>query len=330
MSHRNTDLRNVAGALCALLAAMAVMVPRADAPVSDGALSAAAYASSPLEFASVEGPDGNDIEALVDASGAAIALGDYRRVVAGSTVAREILIEILEPSRLRAVVDYNLDAQPDAHRFAGIERIPSAKDIEPMLALASDLVVVHGMGNPARLQRLRDAGLRVFDLGSMRGRRDLEGTVQRLGSLLRVPERAERLRTLFDRRFAAVAADIPPDRRKTAMYASPYGDRVFGGTRGSSFYDVLTAAGLVDVAAETFEGWPRYAPEDLMMLDPEIIVTPAGQGAAVCALPGAAGLRACQERRAGIVEVPRHVLNTPGLSMLESAEIIREAVYGRP
>jgi len=327
-----TDIRNGAGALLALAAAVAVMLPRGEAAQRSNVIAATTYGSEPLEFRDLpptdNDTDGAAVRGLVDASGTAVALRDYRRIVAGSTVAREVLIELLEPGRLAAIVDYDLDVLPDRHRFAGIVRIASAKDVEPLLALSPDLVVVHGMGDQARLARMREAGLRVFDLGTMRGRGDFEGSVMRLGHLVGAPERATRLLDLFDRRFAAIAADIPADERKTAIYATAYGDRVFGGTRGSSFYDVLTAAGLIDAAADAYEGWPRYAPEDLLMLDPDIIVTQQGKGEAMCALPGASQLRACADGRRGIVEAPRHVLNTPGLSMLEAAEILREAVYG--
>ncbi len=317
------DLRNGVAAAVVVAAAIGVMVPAADHASSRVAARPRAAAAQ-LDLRTLD----NGGRALVDATGELVPLDDYQRIVAGSTVAREVLIELIEPRRLTAVVDYDLDKQPDAFRYDGIARIPTAKDAEAMLALSPDLVVVHGMRDPSRIARMREAGLRVFDLGNMRGLVDLRPTIAQLGVLTGVPERARDLTTRFERRFAAVAADITDDQRKTAMYASVFGDRVFGGTVGSSFHELLTAARLIDVAAERYEGWPSYGPEDLLMVNPQVIVTQVGMGETLCRLPGADGLRACANGRAGVVEVPGHVLNTPGLSMLEAAELIREGAHG--
>ena len=61
--------------------------------------------------------------------------------------------------------------------------------------------------------------------------------------------------------------------------------------RGSSFYHMLSLAGLNDIAADKgLPPWPTHRIEQLTM-DPEIIVTSEGSAAAIKQLPGLASLR---------------------------------------
>ncbi len=273
-------------------------------------------------------PDGG--RGLVDATGVAVPLRDYRRIIAGSTVARELLVALAERDRIAAVVDYGLDNHPWRHRYDGIEHIATVTDVERVVSLAPDLILVHGLRDPARVTRLREAGFEVFDLGQMRGRMDLIPNVHQIAALLGDPARGARYAATWERRMAAVAADVPRRAWPTAIYASIYGNRIFGGTTGSSFADIVAAAGLVDGAAGRYRGWPRYSAEDLLVLDPERIVTNEGMGERLCGQPELDRLRACRDGRRGVVEMPRGLLTAPGPRMLEAAELLREQVHGPP
>ena len=109
------------------------------------------------------------------------------------------------------------------------------------------------------------------------------------------------------------------------------GGHLYGGTAGTSFHDVLVSAGLDDVAARNHRDWPAYASEDVLALDPEIIVTNRGLALGICRHPGFDRLRACQEaaerRDPSIVELDSALLGDPGLPMLDAAEAIYRAVY---
>lgn len=272
-------------------------------------------------------PDGR--RALVDATGHPVPLRDYRRIVAGSTVSRELLAELAERDRIAGVIDYALDDSAEAFRFAGVPRLKRVTDVEAVLALRPDLVLVHGIRDPARVTRLREAGLEVFDLGQMRGLIDLEPNLHQVAALLGAPERGAHAAAALRRRLAAVAADVPADARRAGMYVSVYGDRMLGGAAGSSFHDVLTAAGLVDAAAAAgYRGWPQYSAEDLLRIAPEVVVTQSGMGQRLCSQPGLDGLAVCAGDRAAVVELPRDVLISPGLTMLEAAEQLRARAYG--
>ena len=99
------------------------------------------------------------------------------------------------------------------------------------------------------------------------------------------------------------------------------------GAVGTSYHDIMAAAGLVDVAAERYRDWPAYSAEQVLELDPEIIVTRAGVAAGICKYPGMDHIDPCRGK-GRIIELPGELLDEPGLAMLEAAEELFVLAYG--
>jgi iron complex transport system substrate-binding protein len=267
--------------------------------------------------------------ALEDHAGVAVTLRDFRRIASASTVADALLVELCEPDRVVAYTGYGARRSPRGYRYAGKDRIEDTSDIEALLALRPDLVVLNGYGDPRRIARLREAGLTVYDLGPMRGLATLVRNVHEVAALVGHPERGRGFATALVQGMAAVAADIQPSRRRRGMYVSGYGGRLFGGTTGTSYHDVLVSAGLADAAAIAHRDWPEYTAEQLLALDPEVLVTNAGMGKILCGQAGLDRLRACGAA-GGVVELDDALLGDPGPAMLDAARTVRTAVYGDP
>lgn len=267
------------------------------------------------------------VRGVLDASGNFFALRDYRRIAAASTLANELLLLLCEPDRIVGFAQ-TTGGQPEAsYRFAGKPGIAGAAAAEALIALSPDLVLVNAqVAGVQRVERLRDAGLAVFDLGAMRGLRTLLPAIQTLGTLLGRPEVGAQQAERFERRMQRLAQRIPAGAWPNGMYMSLFGDTLSGGTDGTSYHDVLQAAGVRDVAAARYDDWPRLTPEAVLALDPELIVTHDGMAAAICAQPGLDRLRACASGR--IVELDAGLLGDPGLRMLEAAELLFDRVHG--
>ena len=233
------------------------------------------------------------VEALLDAGGHPVPRRDYRRIVAGSTVADELVVTLCEPDRIAGFTQYSVQSAPHPFRFLGRPTHDGLRSVEQVVALRPDLVVTHGLGHAQSIARLREQGIAVFDMGEMRGLRTLTGNIHELAWLLGDEARGDAFVRRFTRRMAAVARGLAQERRKSALYVAVYGDKLYGGTRGTSYHDVMSAAGLVDVAAARYHDWPAYTAEDLLALDPEWIVTSAGMGELLCRRPGLERLRAC-------------------------------------
>ncbi len=268
-------------------------------------------------------PDGG--RALTDATGASIRLAPYHRIASGSLLADPLLLSLCSPGDI-AAFSGRAPLSRDAYRYAGKPSVNPTRRVEHLIELQPDLVLVNSLGEHAWVERLRDAGLVVFDLGPMWGVETFLHSVSVIGWLVGRPEAARELAFHFKARLAAIARDVPPAARRGGLYVGIHGSQMYGGTRGSSFNDVLSYAGLLDVAAKDYRGWPTYTPEALLTLDPEVIVTQTGMASQLCSRSELGRLRACGAR-GDVIELDPQLLSDAGLGMLDAAELIHLGAY---
>jgi iron complex transport system substrate-binding protein len=321
MPRRAIDWINCAAAIVAL----SVSTYAALAGVAR-ALPQAARAASSAQVEPITLSDGR--RALLDATGSAIPLAAYGRIASGSLLADPVLAALCEPGRIVAFSG-RAPRVRDAHRYAGKPHVDATRRLEELIALSPDLVLVNSLGEHAWVARLRESGLVVFDLGPMYGVETFLRNVAVVGLLVGRPEAAQDIAWHFEARLHAVARHLAPEQRRRGLYVGVFGNQMFGGTRGSSYHDVLTYAGLVDAAAERFHGWPTYTPEFLLTLDPEVIVSAPGGRSGLCARPELAQLRACGPS-GRVIEVDAELLNDAGFGMLDAAERIHAEAYDEP
>ena len=318
-ARRTTEWLNLAAVLLAV--ALSTQAARSSAPSAPRSAAPAGEALPPLVQSLPLAANG---EALSDATGVLVPRGPYRRIVSGSLLADPILLELCAPEAILAFSARARQAH-DAQRYSGKPSVDVHR-IEDLLALRPDLVLINSLGEQAFTQKLRDAGLVVFDLGRMRGVQTFLGSVLAIGWLTGHLDSAREFAGHFQLRLEAIARHLPLAARRSALYVGVHGSKLYGGTRGTSYHDVLSYAGLVDVAARDFQGWPSYDPEQLLLLDPEIIVTQTGGRAALCERSELARLQACTGR-GQVIELDSQLLDDAGLGMLEASELVHLVAY---
>jgi iron complex transport system substrate-binding protein len=262
------------------------------------------------------------VTSLTDADGHVTRVRDFRRIVSGSTMADRLLVELCEPDRVVAFTAYGAEHSPYGYQYAGKPQMVAAGDVEHVLALKPDLFITNSFGTPSKLTRLREAGVEVFDLGEARGLSSLVADAHIVAALVGHPERGERFLANFTRRMAHVAAAIPVSERHRGLYVAIYGNQFFGGGAGTSYHDVLTAAGVIDLAPPNF---PSYTPEQLMAIDPEVIVTKRGMKRSICERSPFDRMRACTTGI--VVEITGDQFDDPSTGMLDAAEQVFAKIY---
>jgi iron complex transport system substrate-binding protein len=265
-------------------------------------------------------------QGILDGSGTAVPLRRYDRIVSTSLLSDRLLLELAEPDRVRAFSVASAKNSPWRWRFQGRPAVDGFGPLEAIIALKPDLVLINVYGTEARVERLREAGITVFNLGELRGMSTLLPMAEVIGELLGDGERGRRFAASFQQRMRRVAAPLGAGRRRGAIYLAVIGSNIFGGTRGTSYHDVLTHAGLVDVAAERFRDWPQYRAEEIAALDPELVVTKDGMAEAVCAHPGLQDIGACRQP-GRILTLPAGLVDEPGVAMLDAAEQLFAKAY---
>ena len=177
------------------------------------------------------------------------------------------------------------------------------------------------------MARIRDGGIPVFDLGEMRGVASTVLTIRTLGQLLQQPERAAHIESDYLLQLSALDASVPDDAEVPGLFLSIYGDSLFGGTTGTSYADMLHYAGVHDVAAEHgYTEWPKYSPEQLLELDPPLVVTQTGMATLVCSHSTLRDLACCRDG-GRVIEVPGDYHSDPGLGLVVAATDVQRLVH---
>lgn len=266
---------------------------------------------------------------LADARGQRVPARDYARVLSLHPVGDHLLRELLEPERLVAITDYTSTQHPEGWRYGDHATIGTSRDIEAILALQPELVVVSNFAEEARMERLREAGIQVFDLGEARGVETTLAGIDALGVLLRQPRRARLLRDRLERELAALEAARPAERPE-GLWLTVFGDSIFGGTAGTSYADLLHYGGVVDLAAQHGHlAWPKYTPEQLLRMDPALVLTQEGMGRAICDHSLLQQLAACGPQ-GRILELDEGYEGDPGLGIVEGAAKIQRLLAAEP
>lgn len=265
---------------------------------------------------------------LFDSSGNPVAVRHFNRIASGNVVADGLLLALAEPTRIAAYSPYAHEL-PDNYRFMGAPHLSALEDVEGLLGMRPDLFIISSMSDRNHVRRMRDAGIAVFDLGPMEGLTTLRANITTMSLLLGFPERGEALYQRMQQRLAALARG--GKRSWRALYIGIHGDKMYGGTVGSSLHDVIEAAGLIDVAADKFRGWPGYTHEDLLGIDPDVILTQTGMAEKLCRHPGLDQLAACKTPDR-MIELPSALLTDPGLTVLDAAEAVASIIaqWGAP
>jgi iron complex transport system substrate-binding protein len=266
------------------------------------------------------------VDELADARGVVVPTGHYQRIVSLNTVADHLLLDLIEPERLVGITGYTIDGHVDAWRFGDRQAVGRSEDLEQVLSLRPDLVVTSQFSDESYMARLREQGIAVFDLGDMRGVESTVSDVLALGSLLKLEARAQRLVQGFRRELATLEAARPSVDRPWGLYISVLGDSIFGGTSGTSYADMLHYGGVKDLAAKHgFKEWPRYNPEQLLKMNPDLILTQAGMGEIICSHSALSFLAACQPNGHILEMAGKHHLD-PGMGLVEAAAQVQELV----
>ncbi|MEM9380287.1 MAG: ABC transporter substrate-binding protein [Planctomycetota bacterium] len=311
------DLAN--GALLAL--ALAAATWSATLPGSPGRATAAA----PGGAADAPGESATEV---VDARGVAVPVAPYGRIVSLSTISDHLLLRLVEPERLVSITGYTRRDHPGAWRFGARPSIDASGQLEAVLGLRPDLVIVSKFADEAYMERIRERGIEVFDLGEMRGVETTRANIRALGALLDVRERARELERSYARDLQALDDAVPDDRMAPGIYLSVYGDAFFGATARTSYADTLFYGGVRDIAAERgFAEWPQYSAEELLGLDPPLIVTLRGMGEVLRSHAVLSRLRACGPS-GRIVEIDGAYNADVGLGIVDAAQAVQDLVHG--
>lgn len=156
-----------------------------------------------------------------------------------------------------------------------IERVSDSMTIntERIIELNPDVVVAYTMGDLAQVEQLEAAGLKVFVIESATSFDDVYGDIIQLSEVLQVEDKGEQIVKDIKAQIASVQekTETLDQKKKVYFEISPAPD-IWTTGENTFQQEILSAAGVENVFAGQ-EGWFSVAEEDVITLDPEIILT---------------------------------------------------------
>jgi iron complex transport system substrate-binding protein len=242
------------------------------------ALAAASWAAGPTEPSGAPGAAGYPLTVTDDAGSVVTLAAKPVRIASLTMFTDEVLLELVDPSRLVAVTTFAADpAISNVVEKAKAVPRKLTMNVEILVALKPDLLFVANWTEADKVQQLRDAGITVYLAGTGVTVAQVEEKIARVGLLVGEPAKAKKLVDAMNTRLAAVdkrLAAVPADKRLSVVDYTVWGAAQ---GKGSSWDEIVRRAGLVnavaDVAADEW-GQVPLSKETLLEIDPDILVLP--------------------------------------------------------
>jgi iron complex transport system substrate-binding protein len=186
----------------------------------------------------------------------------------------ELLVEMVDESRIKAVTIYADD--PDLSNILDIAKdipVKLESEIEKVIELQPDLVFVADWKEKEFVQQLRDAKIPVYVFKAPTSFVDLEKAIT---GIAEITGEVEKGKVLVDNMYAKLkeiddkVKTLKPEEKLTVLDYSFYGSTY---AKGTSFDEITVKAGVINVATKAgLEGWPNISKEQIIELDPDIIL----------------------------------------------------------
>lgn len=244
----------------------------------------------------------------------------------------EIIFELGAGDRLIGVSEYcNYPAETADIDVVGAQDM----DAELILSMEPDLALVQGyhhQNHSEILDQYEEAGIDVIVIGGGNSFEEVYDSIRLLGTVTGTSDNAESIVSDMETKLAEVqeqASDISEeDRKKVWVEVSPSPD-IFTTGQGTFMHEMLEAIQATN-AAEEEEGWVSLTEEEIVTLNPDVIITTYGYyveepAEEVLSREGWSDVSAVQNEK--IYDVDNDTVTRPGPRLIEGVETLAKLVY---
>ena len=216
---------------------------------------------------------------LVDDAGDPVALAAAPvRIVSQTLASDEILLSLVDVSRMAAVTTFAVDDQISnvADLAAAVPR-KLTQNVEAIISLRPDLVIAANWSDPGLVKQMKDAGLAVYLMASGVSVSSIEEKIQKLAMMTDEQDKGQQIIAGMEKRLGVVServSRISPDKRARVMDYATWGSAQ---GKGSSWDEIVRRAGLVNaVAGLSPDEWGQVplSKEKVLQIDPDLLVLP--------------------------------------------------------
>ena len=227
--------------------------------------------------------------------------------------------------------DEQSDYPPEAAALSSIGSTFGQLNTEAIVALQPDLVLAASITAPEQVQALEDLGLTTYVLVNPA---DFEGLYQNLltvGELTGRQSKAAELVAALEARVTAVEEKTQGANTLRVFYEADGTDPTAPWTTGSGTFQsvLIDLAGGSNVAAE-IAGWGQFSLEQLVAVDPQVIVFASGSfipttADSLAARPGWGAISAVVDGR--VHSIDTNWVDRPGPRLVEALEAMARFIH---
>lgn len=206
-------------------------------------------------------------------------------------------------------------------------------NVELILTQLPDLALVqsyHYQNYPDILNQFVEAGINVVVVGSASSFADVYQTFELIGSVTGATLQAEEIITDMQERLAAIKekAEAVTEKKKVWVEVSPAPD-IFTTGKGTFMHEMLESIQAINAAGEQ-EGWVKLTEEEIVQLNPDVIITTYGYYVespkdGVLGRDGWAEVSAIKNEL--VFDVENDTVVRPGPRLIEGVETLAEFIY---
>ncbi|MCL7746566.1 ABC transporter substrate-binding protein [Halalkalibacter alkaliphilus] len=205
---------------------------------------------------------------------------------------------------------------------------------ELILTLLPDIALVtdyHYNTHPEILEQFEEAGINVVVVGSASSFEDVYNKIDMIATATGSQTAAEEIISDMKERHEAIkeqAEESITDKKKVWVEVSPAPD-IFTTGQNTFMHEMLESIQAVN-AAEDHEGWVSLTEEEIVQLNPDVIITTYGYyvdnpSGDVLARDGWAEVPAVQNEQ--VFDVDNDTVTRPGPRLIEGVETLAELIY---
>jgi iron complex transport system substrate-binding protein len=252
-------------------------------------------------------------------------------IVSIQTSNTEIAFALGLGDKIIGVSDYD-NFPPEVEK---IEKV-GAQDInaELVLSLLPDMALVtdyHYKTHPDVLQKFEEAGIEVIVVGSAASFEDVYSKIEMIGEATGSKTKAEEIVTDMKERLQTIkdkAAESVTDKKKVWVEVSPAPD-IFTTGQNTFMHEMLESIQAENAAGDQ-EGWVKMTEEEIVKLNPDVIITTYGYyvenpTAGVLKREGWAEVPAI--KNGYVFDVDSDTVTRPGPRLIEGVEKLAELIY---
>ncbi len=191
------------------------------------------------------------------------------RVIALAPSITEIIYDLGQEKRLVGVTQFSTypSEAESLPRVGSYIRL----DIEKIISLKPDLCLATKDGNPKHIiDKIVSLGIPVYVINP-RNLQQIMDAITSLGSLLHAKQAAAELVIKMEKRIGQVQARVKKGNRKPRVFFQIDAEPLFSAGTNTFIHELIELAGGINTTAGEVS-YPRYSWEDIILLQPEIVL----------------------------------------------------------